>query len=131
MKERGARLPTQALSVVENDEIIRANIQAYVTNVEGKPSLVLRGFNPTADWAGRIDIESFCEQVLAIGKQFQEANGLTGIYITEQGAWHALSNRAQVAQYLMRRYINNQPGVTTSLQVASNHIVTKLYPVYN
>jgi hypothetical protein len=64
---------------------VRANIQAYVTKVNGRPSLALRGFNPTADWVGKIDVESFCEQILAIGKQFQEANGLASVYITEQG----------------------------------------------
>jgi hypothetical protein len=48
---------------------------------------------------------------LDIAKQFQEANGLGGIYITEQGGWHALSNREQVAQYLMNRYINRGSGM--------------------
>jgi hypothetical protein len=67
----------------------------------------LRGFSPTADWVGTIDVESFCEQILAIGKQFQEANSLASVYITEQGGWHALSNREQVARYLTGRYINS------------------------
>jgi hypothetical protein len=68
---------------------------------------------------------------LDIAKQFQEANGLGGIYITEQGGWHALSNREQVAQYLMNRYINRRSGMPLSLQVASNHTVSTIYPIPN
>ncbi len=38
------------------------------------------------------------------------ANGLASVYITEQGGWHALSNREQVAQYLMVAILTiNQP----------------------
>ena len=66
-----------------------------------------------------------------IAKQCQEANGLGGIFITEQGGWHALSNREQVAQYLMNRYINRRSGVPLSLQVASNHTVSTIYPIPN
>ena len=66
-----------------------------------------------------------------IAKQFQEAKGLGGIFITEQGGWHALSNREQVAQYLMNRYINRRSGVLFSLQVASNHTVSTIYPIPN
>ena len=84
----------------------------------------MRGFNPTADWVGKIYVESFCEQILAIGKQFQEANGLASVYITEQGGWHALSNREQVAQYLMGRYINNQPFI---LYIRPNTFVINPY----
>jgi hypothetical protein len=47
---------------------------------------------------------------LDIAKQFQEAHGLGGIFITEQGGWHALSNREQVAHYLMNRYIHRDLG---------------------
>lgn len=66
-----------------------------------------------------------------IAKQFQEANGLGGIFITEQGGWHALSNREQVAQYLMNRYINRRSGVPFSLQVPGNHTVSTIYPIPN
>jgi hypothetical protein len=68
---------------------------------------------------------------LDIAKQFQEANGLGGIFITEQGGWHALSNREQVAQYLMNRYINRRSGVPLSLQVASNYTVSTIYSIPN
>ena len=54
-------------------------------------------------------------QILDIAKQFQETKGLGGIFFTEQGGWHALSIREQVAQYLMNRYINRRSGVTFSL----------------
>ena len=54
----------------------------------------------------------------------QEANGLASVYITEQGGWHALSNREQVAQYLMGRYINNQPFI---LYIRPNTFVINPY----
>jgi hypothetical protein len=76
-------------------------------------------------------LKVFCEQILDIAKQFIEANGLGGIFITEQGGWHALSDREQVAQYLMNRYINRRSGVPFSLQVASNHTVSTIYPIPN
>ena len=66
-----------------------------------------------------------------VAKQFQEAIGLGGIFITEQGGWQALSNREQVAQYLMNRYINRRSGVPFSLQVASNHTVSTIYTIPN
>jgi hypothetical protein len=116
------------INVVEGDETVRANIQAYVASIGGKRSLVLRGFNPTADWVGKIDVPSFCDQIIAIGKEFQAANGLAGIYITTQGDWHALSNRDQVGRYLVGRY-HGSSGIPTSLKVSESHTVKTVYPV--
>ena len=122
------------INVVENDETVRANNQAYVVSVEGKPSLILRGFNPTAEWVGKIDVESYCEEILRIGKQFQEANGLDAVYITEQGTWHALSNREQPARYLTQKYTDGKPAIPFSLQVSGGngsggHTVQRIYKV--
>lgn len=117
------------INVVENDEVVRANVQAYIARVDGKPSLVLRGFNPTADWMGKIDIENFCEQILMLGRQFQRENGLSGVYITEQGSWHALSNRDQVARYLMKRYEDGKATIPSDLQVSTGHKVSSIYRV--
>lgn len=121
------------INVVEGDEAVRANIMAYVVPVNGRPSLVLRGFNPTADWVSKIDVESFCEQIIAIGKDFQQSNGLAGVYITTQGSWHALSNRDQVARYLVGRY-HGQKGIDVNLPVGRSHggdehVVKAVYPV--
>lgn len=117
------------INVVENDEVVKANIQAYIARVDGKPSLVLRGFNPTADWMGKIDIENFCEQILILGRQFQRENGLSGVYITEQGSWHALSNREQVARYLMKKYQDGKATIPSDLQVSSGYKVSSIYRV--
>lgn len=117
------------INVVENDETVRANIQAYVQRVNGQQALILRGFNPTADWVGKIDIEGFCEQILAVGKQFQQENGLAAVYITQQGGWHALSNRDQVARYLIGQYIEGKKGTPFDLQVASSQSIQTIYEV--
>jgi hypothetical protein len=114
------------LTVLSNKSM--ANIARCVLDSADKTNL--SRFLSEADRVRKIDVESFCEQILAIGKQFQEANGLASVYTTEQGGWHALSNREQVAQYLMGRYINNQPGVSSSLQVASSHTVSRIYPIH-
>ena len=97
--------------------------------VNGQQSLILRGFNPTADWVVKIDVGIFCEQILNVARQFQTANNLAAIYITEQGGWHALSNREQVGKYLIDKYIQGKKGIAFSLQVASNHTVPTLYKV--
>ncbi len=117
------------INVVENDETVRANVQAYIAKVNGKQALVLRGFNPTADWLGKIDVGSFAEQILSIGRQFQQDNGLDAVYITEQGDWHALSNREQVARYLTSIYIDGKPKVPFSLKVASSESIKTVYPI--
>jgi hypothetical protein len=119
------------INAVENDETVRANNQAYLADVEGKPSLILRGFNPTAEWLAKMDPESYCEEIIRVGKEFAKDNDLSGgVYITTQDeGWHALSNREQVSRYLTARYINGKAGVAHELQVASNHSINKIYRV--
>ena len=117
------------INVVENDERVRGNIQAYVTDVAGKKALVLRGFNPAPDWVDKIDPESFNEEVIRIGKEFSGSNGLAGVYITQQDGWHSLSNRDKIAQNLVGKYITGKKGVSKHLQVASGHDIGTVYPV--
>ena len=117
------------INIVENDQYVRANIQAYIANVKGGRSLVLRGFNPNTEFLDKIDAAGFCEKVLEVARQFQRDNNLAGIYITEQGSWHALSNREKVASYLTKRYARQANEVRHSLQIASSHAVSSIYSV--
>jgi hypothetical protein len=123
------------INVVENDETVRGNNQAYIDDVEGKPALILRGFNPTAEWLAKIDPESYCEEIIRVGKEFAMENGLAGVYITEQdGGWHALSNREQIARYLTGKYTDGKEAVKHELQVSGGdgekgHTVSRIYPV--
>lgn len=117
------------INIVENDQYVRANIQAYLAGVRGGNALVLRGFNPNTEFLDKIDAARFCEKVLEVARQFQKDNHLAGVYITEQGSWHALSNREKVASYLTKRYAKQANMISYSLQVASSHAVSSIYKV--
>lgn len=117
------------INVVENDENVRANIQAYIINDNGGKSLVLRGFNPTVDFLDKIEVRSFAEKVISVGKQFASDNSFVNVYITEQGGWHALSNRAQVANYLEKKYHKPDRQKSYQLSVASTHSISNIFEV--
>lgn len=99
------------INVVEDDEHLRANVQAFVIRLEGKPVLLLRGINPNSPFLKRIDAGAFCEEILKIARQFQEDNGLEGVYISEQAEWHALSNRQPIYEYLIGKYVKPENEV--------------------
>jgi len=117
------------INIVENDEKVVGNNQAYIITEGNKKSLVLRGFNPRSDFISKIDVENYCEKVISIGRQFQEDNTLHKLYITEQGSWHALSNREEVARYLTKKYCKEKNKTPYTLQVASNHSIHTLYEI--
>jgi hypothetical protein len=117
------------INVVEGDDSVRANIQAYIINDKGEKSLLLRGFNPNTDFLDKIDAGSFAEKVINIGKQFQKDNNLNEVYIAEQGGWHALSNREKVASYLQKKYTGKKNEIPYSFKVSSNSTISHIYKV--
>lgn len=117
------------INVVEDDDSVRANIQAYIIDDKGKKSLLLRGFNPNTDFLDKINAGSFAEKVIEIGKQFQRDNNLSEVYITEQGSWHSLSNREKVGSYLQKKYHNKKNELDYSFKVASNNTISHIYKV--
>ncbi len=117
------------INIVEGDESVRANVQAYIINDGGKKSLLLRGFNPNTDFLDKIDAESFCEKVIEIGRQFAKDNNLSAVYITEQGGWHSLSNREKVGTYLQKKYLGRKNEVPYSFKVATNNTISHIYRV--
>ena len=118
------------INIVEADERVRANIQAFIIKENGGQSLVLRGFNPNTDFLAQIDVKSFVEKIIKTAKQFQRDNGLKQIYITEDlGGWHALSNRAPVSDYLIKRYKKEKTKKPHKLQIASGTSVNFIYEV--
>ncbi len=118
------------MNVVEGDAYVRANIQGYFIKEGDGKSLVLRGFNPNNDFLNKIDVPEFCEKVLAIAGEFCAANNLKKLYIAEQdGGWHALSNRASVAAYLMKKYCKAEKAKTYQLQVTSGHSISTIYEI--
>lgn len=117
------------INVVEGDESVRANIQAYIIDDKGNKSLLLRGFNPNTDFLDKIDAESFSEKVIEIGKQFARDNNLNGVYISEQGSWHSLSNREKVGSYLQKKYHGKKNEIPYSFKVASGNTISHIYRV--
>ena len=117
------------INIVEGEENVRGNIQAYIIEDGPGRSLVLRGFNPNSDFLKNISVRDFCEKVLDIGRQFVKDNNLRKLYIADQdGVWHALSNRGEVAEY-MKRYFKPQKQRNYRLQVSTNHSIGKIYEV--
>lgn len=117
------------INVVENDEQVSANIQAYIVEMGGEEALVLRGFNPSTAFMKRIDAEAFCERALEVGRKFVQDNNLSGLYITEQGGWHALSNRERIPDYLMKKYHTADRRMSYALKVASSHTISDIYRI--
>jgi len=118
------------INIVENDEKVRANVQAYLINDDKGKSLVLRGFNPNTIFLNKIDPGNFCEAVLKIARQFARDNNLKHVYITEHlSGWHALSNRETVAKYLLGKYVKEKSRKDYHLQIASSQSVNHIYEV--
>lgn len=118
------------INIVENDDIVRGNIQAYIIKEDDKKSLVLRGFNPNINFLKKITPDVFCEKVLEIAKQFKIDNNFFKIYITESlSNWHALSNRPQVTSYLTKKYERKDRQKNYNLKIAHEQSVDKIYEV--
>ncbi len=118
------------INIIENKNRVVGNIQAYVINdphEKEEASLLLRGFNPTQDFLkSGISPDSFIEAVFQTAKQFAQENNFRSIYITEQGGFHALTNRMEIFQVL-KKYMKNP--VKKSMSIASNHSIEKIYEI--
>lgn len=118
------------INIVEDENYIRGNIQAYIISDGGKENLVLRGFNPNTDFLDKINPKIFCEKVIEIAKKFARDNKIDRVYITEDlGGWHALSNRQNVQGYLIDRYKKEKNRRSYHLQIASSQSVDSIYQV--
>lgn len=119
------------INIVEGDEAVRGNIQAYIIDEpDGGKSLILRGFNPNMTFLNKINPGSFCEAVLKVARQFQKDNKLEHVYITEHlSGWHALSNREAVAQYLQKKYVKEKTRRNFHLPISSSQSVNFIYEV--
>lgn len=116
------------INIVEGESQVRGNIQAYIIKDDGGRSLVLRGFNPNADFLEKIEPGAFAEKVMEIGRSFARENNLRKVYITEQGGWHALSNREKIARYLSK-YLKEAKKKPFALQVSSGTSIGSIYEV--
>jgi hypothetical protein len=119
------------INIVENEELVRANIQAYIINYpEGKKSLLLRGFNPNIKYLEGLNINAFCDEVIAIAKRFQADNHLDSVFITEPlGYWHALSNRDSVQDHLVKKFCKPEHEVEFDFNITSGTKIGRMYRV--
>ena|GEM_PF-7006333 len=116
------------INIVKNESQVVGNVQAYVVEMNGRNVLLLRGFNPTESMLSEINPSSFCEEVLIVARQFVKENGLAGLYITENGSWHALSNRSDVSDYL-KKYTTPSSEVPFNIQVSSTQSIDNIYRI--
>lgn len=111
-------------NLVQGDSIV-GNIQLYVIDIEGEKSLLIRGINPSSSFLPEIDVPSLCEGIFKTMKTFAAANRLNKIYLAENGAFHALSNREEVLEYLTPKYCLPEKrkdfifDITTSASISS------------
>jgi len=119
------------INVVEDEQRVQGNIQAYLITVNNEPALLLRGFNPSENLLKRINVPAFVEKVLDIGQRFVKDNKLTGgFYITDQeGRYHALSNRDQVSDYFNNKYLGTLESTPYSFRIAANRTISTIYKV--
>ncbi len=96
------------INIIQDGDRVVGNVQAFI-GPEGPQDdsqfLILRGFNQEENFFGQSSNKSFCEEILRIAKEFARANGLGGVYITEQRSlFLSLSNRKENATYLLAKY---------------------------
>jgi len=117
------------INIVENEQNVRANIQAYIINLNNQKSLLLRGFNPNVDFLDKIDPDAFCHAVFRVAREFQKANALSGIYITgQEGGYHALSNREKIA-FKLKKYLKEENIVNFNFNITNDHKIDGIYLV--
>lgn len=104
------------------------NIQAYIMQHEGRPHLLLRGFNPSTSVLKDADAGSLSEAIIAVGEQFAEENGLAGVLLSEQGGFLALSNRPEVRAYIEKTYGNNIKEIE-KYNITSHYTISAAYAV--
>ncbi len=118
------------INIVEERERVIGNVQAYLIEDPQRPgekSLLLRGFNPNESiLRSGISPESFVESVFNLARKFQEKNHLANVYITEQGRFHALTNRSEVTRVL-KPYMKNP--IDYPMQIAQDAKIKKIYQI--
>ena len=76
-----------------------------------------------------VDVESLCEEIIKVAKQFKEDNDLKNVYLSEQlEGYHALSNRNEVHAYL-KKYLKNGNEKESRFNIASSTSISKMYKV--
>ncbi len=104
------------INIVNENQMVKGNTMAYIENVEGKKSLVLRGFNPSDMYLKEITAESFVEEMLKVARDFKKLNNLEHIYIIIGGTWD--SNRPQIRNYLAQQYLSKLKAVPYEMAVS-------------
>ncbi len=116
------------INVVDDRQTVQGNIQGYFETVNGKPALVLRGFNPTETLLKRVAPDSYMKNIIRISKEFATANKIDSVYITEAlGGWHADSNRTQIREYIPKNIYSKVAPVSHHMKISGNRSVDKIY----
>lgn len=122
------------------DEMIRGNVQAYIINEgNGEKSLLLRGINPCSDFLYEVNVESLCEEIIKVGKQFANDNNFKEVYLSGQKSYLSkedrfinfisLSDRKRVYEYLEKEYLKEKKKRDLEFEIVGGVKVSHVYAV--
>lgn len=116
------------INMVREGKIV-GNIQAYRIQVEGKPALLVRGFNPLSSFVSRENCEVICEQMVDVISQIAEDNQLQVFIPDQNGGDHLLSNRIQagVGDYFTNKFVSSQNRIDYTFTPYDGTIIYQIY----
>lgn len=118
------------INIVEDEQQVRGNNQAYIIDDNDKKSLVLRGLNPNSDFLSRISPEEYVERVFDVARQFVTDNGMKKVYLAEGlEDWHADSNREAIRNVLRKKYYKEKNKKHFRLKITGEKSINYMYEV--
>lgn len=116
-------------TVDKENNICLGNTQAYEVQHNGQKVLLLRGFNPNTSLLKDLSPEAYCEAIISSAEEFARDNGFDAVFMTGQANFVALSNRPEIANYLMRRYGKNPEAFEFSIASSDSAKITEIFPL--
>ena len=119
------------VNLVDRDQVVVGNIQAYLTEYDGQPALIFRGFNPSTSIVSSTNAAIICDQMVDMVKQIAQDNQISQVLIPEQDGWHPLTNRVGegVADYFADRFYQPENKVNFSFAITDSKTVNTFYRI--
>lgn len=118
------------INIIDDKQTVQGNIQGYFETVNGNPSLVLRGFNPTETLLKTASPDSFMKTIIKVIKEFSAANHIGSTYITEHlSGYHADSNRTQIQEYNRKHIYTKVEPIRHHMKISGGKSLDNIYPL--
>jgi len=121
------------VNLVGPEGVVVGNIQGYVFTIEeGRRALLFRGFNPSVSFVNPSNVDSVCEGMVSIVRQFAQENGIEDVFIAEQlGSWHALTNRVGegVYDWFKKRHLKAENEIDRKFPITRSQTISKMYRI--